>query len=102
VIVSLVRFRSKLPDQEVQAIFEERSYLYRSVPGLVQKIYLRFGETGEFGAVYLWESEDDRVHFMETDLARTIPSVYQVEGAASSETAEVTLVVQPDRVTAPP
>jgi heme-degrading monooxygenase HmoA len=100
-IVSLVRFESKLPDEEVQAVFEDRADRYRGVPGLVEKLYLRFGESGEFGAVYVWESEDDLRRFRETELARTIPTVYQVEGEASFELADVRLLVRPDRVTVP-
>jgi hypothetical protein len=50
-IVSLVRFKSKLCDDAVQATFEERADRYRNLPGLVEKNYLRFRESGEFGAV---------------------------------------------------
>ena len=96
-IVSLVRFESKLDDNDVQAMFEERADRYRSIPGLVEKLYLRFRDTGEFGAVYVWESEEDLMRFRETDLARTIPDAYQVEGAPSFELADVRLVVRPER-----
>ena len=53
-IVSLVRFRSALSDDEVQATFEDRADGYLSVPGLVEKIYLRYRGPGEYGAVYVW------------------------------------------------
>jgi heme-degrading monooxygenase HmoA len=101
VIVSLVRFRSKLSDDEVRAMFEERSERYQHVPGLIEKLYLRFRETGEFGAVYVWESEEDLARFRESELARTIPTAYQVEGESSLEIADVPLVVDPRRVTIP-
>ena len=96
VIVSLVRFKSRLSDDAVQATFEERADQYRNVPGLVEKIYLRFHETEEFGAVYVWESEKALADFRETELARTIPDVYQVEGAPLVELADVCLVIQPE------
>jgi heme-degrading monooxygenase HmoA len=96
VIVSLVRFKSRLPDNAVQAKFEERADQYRNVPGLVEKIYLRFRESGEFGAVYVWESEKALMDFRETDLARTIPDAYQVEEAPLVELADVSLVIQPE------
>jgi heme-degrading monooxygenase HmoA len=99
-IVSIVRFRSKLSAEEVLAMFEERSDRYRSVPGLIEKLYLRSRESDEFGAIYVWESEDDLKRFRQTDLARTIPDAYQIEAAASFEIADVCLVVQPDRVIA--
>lgn len=94
-IVSLVRFRSRLSSDQVQATFEDRAARYQNVPGLVEKLYLRFRDTGEFGAVYVWDSEKELERFRETDLARTIPDVYGVEGAPTFEIAEVCLVVQP-------
>src|SRR5689334_4697076 len=66
VIVSVVRFNSLLPAEEVVERFRARADGYRNLPGLVQKIYLRFRETGEFGAVYLWESEAAYQRFRET------------------------------------
>jgi heme-degrading monooxygenase HmoA len=97
-IASVVRFRSTLSDDAVQAMFEERADRYRRVPGLVEKIYLRFRETGEFGAVYVWESEEALERFRESELARTIADAYRVEGAPRTELAEVRLVVQPEPV----
>jgi heme-degrading monooxygenase HmoA len=94
VIVSLVRFRSKLSDDEVRAMFEERSHRYRDIPGLIEKLYLYFHESGEFGAVYLWNSEEDLMRFRESELARTIPTAYRVEGTPSFELADVCLLVQ--------
>jgi heme-degrading monooxygenase HmoA len=96
VIVSLVRFKSGLSDDEVQATFEERADEYRRVPGLVEKIYIRFRDSGEFGAVYVWDSEKALTEFRETELARTIPTAYQVVGGTHVELADVCLVVQPD------
>ncbi len=95
-IVSLVRFKSRLADAAVQATFEERADRYRNVPGLVEKIYLRFRESGEFGAVYVWDSEKALKDFRGTELARTIADVYQVEEAPIAELADVCLVIQPD------
>jgi heme-degrading monooxygenase HmoA len=69
VIVSIVRFRSPLRDEEVRALFERRAPDYEQVPGLVEKIYLRFAETGEWGAVYLWDSEEALAGFRESQLA---------------------------------
>ncbi len=92
-IVSIVRFRSRLPDADIQRLFEERAEGYRQLPGLAEKIYLRFGETGEWGAVYVWESEEALARFRESELAQSIASAYEVEGEARSELADVALVV---------
>jgi hypothetical protein len=101
VIASLVRFRSAPSDDEVLATFEERADRYRAVPGLVEKIYLRFGTTGQFGALYVWGSEEALVVFRESELARTIPDVYQVTAPPQSELADVCLIVRP-RTQEPP
>jgi hypothetical protein len=94
-IASLVRFRSDLTDEDVQRRFEERADRYRELPGLVQKIYLRFRETGQFGALYVWDSEQSLAAFRETELARTIPVAYVVTEPPLSELADVCLVVEP-------
>jgi hypothetical protein len=57
VIVSILKFRSGLTDEEVQDLYEARADGYRAVPGLVEKFYLRF-RSGEHGAVYIWENEE--------------------------------------------
>lgn len=94
----LVRFRSRLSDEEVQTMFEKRADRYRRVPGLVEKIYLHFQETGEYGALYVWESREAVQRFRDSDLARTIPQAYRIEESARFELADVRLVVQPERV----
>jgi heme-degrading monooxygenase HmoA len=93
--VSIVKFRSTLPDEAVVAMFDERADRYLELPGLVEKLYLRFRDTGEFGAVYVWETEEALNRFRKSDLARTIPQAYAIEGAAHTELADVCLVVQP-------
>ena len=65
------------------------------MPGLLQKYYLAFPSTGEHGAVYVWESTQAMQTFRESDLARTIPEAYQVQGAPAVEVAEVSLVLHP-------
>jgi heme-degrading monooxygenase HmoA len=94
-IASLVRFRSLLRDEEVESRFAERAARYEQLPGLAQKIYLRFRDTGEFGALYVWESEEALEAFRASDLAASIAEAYRVDGGARSEIADVPLVVQP-------
>ncbi len=95
-IVSLVRFESGLSEEQVQARFEERADRYRRVPGLIEKLYLRYRETGEFGAVYVWESEDALKRFTESELGMSIASAYAVRSAPRFELADVGLVVRPE------
>jgi len=92
VIVSIVRFRSGLTDDEVQRLYEGRSARYEEVPGLVEKLYLRY-RSGEHGAVYVWEDEAALETFRRSELGRSIGAAYRVEGEPHSELADVTLVV---------
>jgi heme-degrading monooxygenase HmoA len=94
VIVRIVRFKSGLSDAEVLAAFEARSPRYRDVPGLRQKYYLRYPETGEHGAVYVWESREALEAFNRSDLGRSISDVYRVGGTRRGETAEVVLALR--------
>jgi heme-degrading monooxygenase HmoA len=94
-IVRIVRFRSRLSEEDVLSTYQDRAARYRKVPGLRQKYYLRFPETGEYGAVYVWDSPEALRRFNDSDLARTIPDAYQVEGAPKAESAEVVFALHP-------
>ena len=94
-IVQIVRFKSGLPYEEVLKMCEDRAPQYRALKGLVQKYYLRFAGTNEHGAVYLWESESALKEFQQSELRRTIPSAYQVQGAPDIQTAELVMSLHP-------
>jgi heme-degrading monooxygenase HmoA len=94
-VISLVRFKSGLTDEDVQAKFEARADAYESVHGLIEKLYVRY-RTGEFGAVYVWEDEEALAAFRNSALGSSIADAYQVEGGhVVNEVADVTLVVRP-------
>jgi heme-degrading monooxygenase HmoA len=93
-VVQIVRFRSALSDEEVLKLYGARAPRYRSVAGLVQKYYLRYPETGEHGAVYVWESQAALAAFRESDLARSIGDAYRVQGEKRVEPAEVVMVLR--------
>jgi heme-degrading monooxygenase HmoA len=95
-IVQIVRFRSGLPEDRVVETYRGRAPQYRAVPGLIQKYYLRFPETGEHGAVYLWESENALEQFRASELSRTIPSAYRIDGTPNVHIAEVVMALRPD------
>ena len=91
----MVRFKSGLSDERVLEQYQARSSQNRAVKGLIQKYYLRFPTTGEHGVIYLWESEEAMQAFRESELARSVPSVLQIQGAPDVETAEVVMVLRP-------
>jgi len=96
-IAQIVHFKSGLTDKQVLEMYHSRSPRYRALKGLIQKYYLRYPTTGEHGALYLWESEEALKDFRESELARSIPKVYQVQGAPVVEMAEIVLALHPSR-----
>ena len=94
-IAQLVRFKSGLPYEQLMNVGEERAPQYRALKGLLQKYYLRFAGTGEYGAVYLWESETALNQFRESELFRTIPAAYQIQAAPDIQIAEVVMTLRP-------
>jgi heme-degrading monooxygenase HmoA len=95
-IVQIVRFKSGLSQEEVVRTYEARAPRYRALKGLKQKYYLRFPETGEYGAVYLWESEDALKEFRESELGRTISTAYQIQETAEIQVAELVMTLRPE------
>lgn len=88
-IIQVTKFKSQLALEDVRRVMDERAPGYRAVPGLLQKYYVREPSTGEYGAVYVWESEESVQAFRQTDLAKTIASAYQVTGEPRTEMYEL-------------
>ena len=78
--ILLVKFHSGLSHDEVVRNLEERLPLFRAVPGLIQKYYARETATGDYVGVYLFESEQALRDYRSSEVARSIPHVYQVQG----------------------
>jgi Putative mono-oxygenase ydhR len=95
-VVQLVMFKSGLSAEDVRRTIEDRAPQYRALPGLVQKLYVRNGETGEYGGLYVWKDAESLEEFRQSQLSRTIPEAYKVEGQPRRETAEVVYVLRED------
>ncbi len=76
--VLFVRAKSKLDEEALAARLLERRPKFLEVPGLIQKIYGRDPDTGHVCGIYFFESHEALKAFSETDLAKTIPSAYEV------------------------
>ncbi len=76
-IIQIVKFRSALSEAEIRQVMEERAPQFRALAGLLQKYYMRDNQTGEVGAVYIWDSEESLREYRQSDLARTIASAYK-------------------------
>jgi heme-degrading monooxygenase HmoA len=97
-IIQTVKFKSALSETEIQRVMEERAPQFRALPGLLQKYYLRDQQTGEVGAVYIWDSEESLRAYRQSDLARTIASAYQAVEQPRVEIFETVLTLRPEKL----
>ena len=88
-IVEFVKFNSGLSESEVRQMIDDRAPQFRALPGLLQKYYVRDTQTGEYAGIYLWDSEESMNAFGQSDLARSIPAAYKVEGQPRVEILEM-------------
>jgi heme-degrading monooxygenase HmoA len=94
-IIRLVKFKSALSDADVLKRYEQRAPQYRKLQGLIQKYYIKDNQTGEHGAVYLWDSMQSMQEFQRSDLSRTIPEVYEIAGQPRVEILDVVFTLRP-------
>jgi hypothetical protein len=76
--ILFVRAKSGLNEEKLERRLLERKPRFFEVPGLLQKIYGRDRETGAICGIYFFESQEALAAYRETELARTIPSDYEV------------------------
>jgi len=85
----LVRFKSQLSLDEVMKVVEERAPEFKALEGLQQKYYLHDPVSGEYGGLYLWESQDALDAYRESELRASIAKAYQAEGEPRVEVYRV-------------
>jgi len=88
-IIRLVKFRSALSDSAVLKLYDQRAPQYRKLPGLLQKYYIKDQQTGEHGAVYLWDSIQSMEECQQSNLSRSIPETYKIIGQPRIEILDV-------------
>ncbi len=88
-IVQFVQFETALSEDQVMAIAKDRAPEFRAVPGLVQKYYLKLDKPNHYGGFYIWESREALMAFRQSDLAKSIPSAYQIIGAPDIDIHEM-------------
>lgn len=93
-IVQITKFKSGLSDEEADRVMRERAPRFREVPGLLQKYYTVDDETGERGAVYVWESAEAMQAFRESELAQGMSEAYRIEGDKRVEVLDVAMVLR--------
>lgn len=93
-VLLFVKFKSKLTTDEVERRYKDRLPQFRDVPGLLQKYYLQDSATGEWGGLYLWDSQESLDAFLASDLRKTIPETYEFAAPPRIETINVVDVLR--------
>lgn len=95
-IIQIIRYKSGLSQDEVKRKFVERSDRYRKIQGLIQKYYVKFTETDQYGGIYIWDSLESLETWTAGNLSGTIAETYKIKGLPEKELAEVMLVLHKD------
>lgn len=88
-ILQIVKLKSDLPEEELLKRAKEREANFKSIPGLLQKYYVKTSEEGEYGGVYIWDSVASQQSYQASDLAKSIPSAYAINAAPNIEVMDV-------------
>ncbi len=88
-ILQIIKLKSDLPEEELLKRAEERASNFKTIPGLLQKYYIKTGNEGEYGGVYLWDSKQSLKNYQTSDLAKSIPSAYAIKQVPDIELLDV-------------
>ncbi len=88
-ILQIIRLKSNLPEDEILSRAKERESQFKAIPGLLQKYYVRMGEPGQYGGIYVWDSAESLQAFRASDLAASIPAAYEITEAPNIELLDI-------------
>lgn len=88
-IMQMVRFKTELSEEELLKVAREREPLFKAIPGIIQKYYIKLGSSGEYGGVYVWDSMESLQEFRQSELASTIAAAYKAIEPPSIEIADL-------------
>ena len=88
-IVQIIKLKSNLPEEELLRRAKEREPQFKAIPGLLQKYYVKFGKSGQYGGIYVWDSPESLETYRMSDLAAGIPEAYKIVEAPDIEIMDV-------------
>lgn len=88
-ILQIIKLKSNLPEEELLNKARERAPQFKAIPGLIQKYYVKTGQPGQYGGIYVWDSPDSLQSFRESDLAKSIPEAYELVEAPNIEIMDI-------------
>lgn len=88
-ILQIIKLKSALSEKELLKIAKEREPRFKAIPGLLQKYYVKLGQPGQYGGVYVWDSEESLQSYRESELAASIPEAYELTEPPTLETMDI-------------
>ncbi|OJJ17035.1 hypothetical protein BKI52_30430 [marine bacterium AO1-C] len=88
-ILQIIKLKSDLPEDELLKRAKEREPQFKSIAGLLQKYYVKTSQSGEYGGIYVWDSAESMQAYLQSDLAKSIPGAYEINGAPNIEMMDI-------------
>lgn len=88
-IIQIIKLKTGLPEEELLRRAKERKPQFKTIPGLLQKYYVKIGQSGQYGGVYVWDSKESLKSYQVSDLASSIPQAYEIIEAPDIEILDV-------------
>ena len=88
-IIQIIKLKTNLAEEELLKRAREREPQFKAIPGLLQKYYVKIGESGQYGGIYVWDSPESLKSYRESDLAASIPEAYEIIEAPNIELLDV-------------
>lgn len=88
-ILQVIKLKSNLPEEELLKKAREREPQFKEIPGLIQKYYVKTGQSGQYGGIYIWDSPEALQSYRESDLAKSIPEAYEIIEAPNIEIMDI-------------
>jgi heme-degrading monooxygenase HmoA len=88
-ILQIIKLKSNLPEEELLIKAKEREPQFKNIPGLLQKYYVKTDQPGQYGGIYIWESQESLNAYRASDLAKSIPEAYEIVEAPNIEMMDI-------------
>ena len=88
-VLQVIKLKSNLPEEELLRRARERKPQFQATPGLLQKYYVKTGQPGQYGGIYVWDSPEALKSFRKSDLAKSIPEAYEIIEAPDVEVMDI-------------
>ncbi|MGW9686857.1 hypothetical protein [Flagellimonas sp. 2504JD1-5] len=88
-IIQVIKLKSNLPEEELLKRAKERESQFKAITGLLQKYYVKLGQPGHYGGVYIWDSAESLQAYRTSDLAKSIPEAYEITEAPNIEIMDI-------------